>query len=75
MHIPQTSQVVLVVKNPSASARDIRDTASIPGSGGFPGLTPVFVLREFHAAWLVWSTQVCVDIPHVLHPFICLKKK
>ena len=27
------SQVVLVVKNPPASAGDVRDTSSIPGSG------------------------------------------
>ena len=31
------SQVVLVVKNPPANAGDIRDTASIPGSGRSPG--------------------------------------
>ena len=31
-------QVVLVVKNLPASAGDIRDTSSIPGSGGFPGV-------------------------------------
>ena len=31
------SQVVLVVKNPAASAGDVRDTGSIPGSGGRPG--------------------------------------
>ena len=30
-------QVALVVKNPSASAGDIRDEGSIPGSGRFPG--------------------------------------
>ena len=29
--------VVLVVKNPPASARDIRGVGSIPGSGRFPG--------------------------------------
>ena len=29
----RTSQVVLVVKNPLANARDIRDAGSIPGSG------------------------------------------
>jgi len=29
--------VVLVVKNPSASARDVRDVGSSPGSGRFPG--------------------------------------
>ena len=31
------SQVVLVVKNPPANARDIRDTISIPGSGRSAG--------------------------------------
>ena len=31
------SQVVLVVKNPSADAGDIRDTGSIPESGRSPG--------------------------------------
>ena len=31
------SQVALVVKNPPANAGDVRDMASIPGSGKFPG--------------------------------------
>ena len=31
------SQVALVVKNPPAHARDIRDTGSIPGLGRSPG--------------------------------------
>jgi len=31
------SQVVLVVKNPPASAGDVRDAGSIPGSGRSPG--------------------------------------
>ena len=31
------SQVALVVKNPPANARDVRDTSSIPGSGRSPG--------------------------------------
>ena len=31
------SQVVLVVKSPPASARDVRDTGSIPGLGRSPG--------------------------------------
>ena len=31
------SQVVLVVKNPSANAGDIRDVGSIPGLGRSPG--------------------------------------
>ena len=31
------SQVALVVKNPPASARDLRDAGSIPGLGRSPG--------------------------------------
>ena len=31
------SQVALLVKNPPANARDIRDPGSIPGWGRFPG--------------------------------------
>ena len=31
------SQVVLVVKNPPANARDIRSMGSVPGWGRFPG--------------------------------------
>ena len=30
------SQVVMVVKNLSASAGDVKDAASVPGSGRFP---------------------------------------
>ena len=30
-------QVVLVVKNPSVDARDVKDSSSIPGSGRSPG--------------------------------------
>ena len=33
----RASQVVLVVKNPPANAKDVRDAGSIPGSGRFPG--------------------------------------
>ena len=33
----ETSQVVLVVKNPPANAGDIRDAGSIPGWESFPG--------------------------------------
>ena len=32
-----TMQVMLVVKNPPANAGNLRDTSSIPGSGGSPG--------------------------------------
>ena len=35
--ISRASQVALVVKNPPANARDIRDTALITGSGRSPG--------------------------------------
>ena len=37
IHYYQASQVVLVVKNMSANAEDIRDVGSIPGLGGSPG--------------------------------------
>ena len=36
MHL-SASQVALVVKNPPASAGDIRDIGSIPGLGSSPG--------------------------------------
>ena len=32
----RASQVLLVVRNPPASAGDVRDTGSIPGLGRFP---------------------------------------
>ena len=32
-HVPQASQVALVIKNLPANAEDIRDVGSIPGSG------------------------------------------
>ena len=35
--ITAASQVVLVIKNPPASAGDSRDMDLIPGSGRFPG--------------------------------------
>ena len=46
------SQVALVLKNLPASAGDIRDMGSIPGSGRSPGgghrqPTPVFLPGEF----------------------------
>ena len=36
-YISWASQVALVVKNPPASAGDVRDVSSIPGSGRSPG--------------------------------------
>ena len=38
MYAPvRASQEALVVKNPPASAEDLRDTGSVPGSGRPPG--------------------------------------
>ena len=37
MYILRALQVVTVVKNLPANAKDIRDVGSIPGSGRFPG--------------------------------------
>ena len=37
MHVSISSQAALVVKDPPASAGDIRDVGSIPGSGRYPG--------------------------------------
>ena len=54
------SQVVLVEKNPSANAGDIRDVGLIPWSGRSPGgghePTPVFLPGESmdRGAW--WAT-------------------
>ena len=47
------SKVVLLVKNPPASAKDASYTGSIPGSGRFPWSrkwvsTSIFLPREFH---------------------------
>ena len=42
------SQVALVVKNPTANGRDIRDLGLIPGSGGQGEPTPVFLPGESH---------------------------
>ena len=47
------SQVALGVKNPPASAGDVRDTGSIPGLGRFPPRralqpTPVFLPGKSH---------------------------
>ena len=43
------SQVVLVVKNPPANARDLRDTGSIPGWGRSPGGKHS---NPLHCSWL-----------------------
>ena len=51
------SEVVLVVKNPPASAGDVRDTGSIPGSGRSPG--------GVHGNPLLYS---CLGIPRTEEP-------
>ena len=52
LKISGASQVALVVKNLPASAGDIRDTGSIPGSGRSGRKAwkpiPVFLLGEYH---------------------------
>ena len=46
------SQVVLVVKNPSANAGDIRDEGSIPGGGD-----PLKEGMTTHSSILAWEIQ------------------
>ena len=46
------SQVVLVVKNPSASAGDVRDTGSVPGSGD-----PWEESMATHSRLLAWRSH------------------
>ena len=45
-----TSQVLLVVRNPSASAGDVRDEGSIPVSGRSPGEG-----MATHSSILAWN--------------------
>ena len=52
-YLQSHSQVALVIMNLSASAGDVRDTSSVPGSGRSSGggrgnPTPVFLPRESH---------------------------
>ena len=67
-YILWASQVVLVVKNLNASAGDVRDVGSIPGSGRFPWrrawqLTPVFLPEESHGqrSLVGYSLQGCKE--------------
>ena len=50
VQIKWASQVALVVKNPPASAGDMRDTGSIPGSGRSPGEE-----NGNHSSTLAWK--------------------
>ena len=50
------SQVVLVVKNPLASAEDVRDVGSIPGSGRSPGRA--MATNSSNLAWRIpWTEE------------------
>ena len=67
VHIPRGFPVALVVKNPPAHARDIRDTGSIPGLGRFPWRwpwqsTPVFLPGESHGWVLRPAEQVGIKM-------------
>ena len=46
----RASQVALVVKNPPANAREVRDSGSIPGSGRSPA-----VGNGSHSSIVVWK--------------------
>ena len=70
----RASQVALVVKNPPANARDIRDAGLIPGLGRSPGgeewqPTPVFPPQKFHgqsspAGYSPWGHTTVRHIEH-----------
>ena len=49
------SQVVLVVKNWAANARNITDKGSIPGWGRSPGGGTESILEATHSTILVWK--------------------
>ena len=53
----RASQVVLVKKNPPASAGDVRDVGSIPGSGGSPGGGHGNPLQFFFAWRIPWTEE------------------
>ena len=56
------SQVVLVVKNLSANARDMRDAGSIPGSGRSPeeGMAT-------HSSILAWRIPMAEELQSTVH--------
>ena len=56
--------LALVVKNPPASARDARDTSSMPGLGRSPGEgcgSPVFLPGESHSREAWWATSIVLQ--------------
>ena len=61
IHI-RASQVVLVVKNPPANARDIRDMGSLPGLARFPGGghgNPLHSCLQNPTDRVTWWATVC----------------
>ena len=74
------SQVVLMVKNPPASAEDIRNVGSISGLGRFPWRrawqpTPVFLPGESHgqrslAGYSPWGRKELDTTEQLTHPKI-----
>ena len=61
-HSRGASQVALVVKNPLANARDIRDVGSIPGLGRSPGGGIGYPLQ---CSWASLVTQLVKNLPAV----------
>ena len=63
----QTSQVVLVVKNPPAHAGDIRDAGCIPGSGRSPGEGIGYPLQFY---WASLVAQKVKNLPMVQETWV-----
>ena len=58
--IREASQVVLMVKNLPASAGDVRDVGSIPGSGRSPGEGIGYPLQY---SWVSLVAQMVKNLP------------
>ena len=76
-YILQASQEVLVVKNPPSNAGDLRDLASIPGSGRSPGGGRGNSLQYFclgnpmdRGAWSMRSRRVRHDLATKQQPTV-----
>ena len=63
----RTSQVVLVVKGPLASARDMRDAGSIPGLGRFPGKGKGYPLQY---SWVSLVAQLVKNLPAIRETWV-----
>ena len=66
-HSRGASQVALVVKNPLANARDIRDVGSIPGSGRSPGGGIGYPLQY---SWASLVAQMVKYLPAMQHTWV-----